>query len=260
MADVSLQSRKDILAQLGFNRLASRSSWSHDRGDVVVFDAWEHGWERDDDGNLVRYPLRTNGDAYNLEDSRTNPRRGHTRWQNHVNIVLNGERQPLAILPVARNPGSTPNKGARGWLPLVVQGHVEANEEGEIWLHADHVFDLNVQTLDAWNAKFAQAVADATALSSSERAIRLAEAQRFPKRTEVIAYIFERNPNVVAEVLSMAKGRCQRCHQPAPFNRRSDGSPYLEVHHRVPLAMGGEDTVDNAIALCPNCHRHAHYG
>jgi len=34
----------------------------------------------------------------------------------------------------------------------------------------------------------------------------------------------------------------------------------LEVHHKVPLAEGGDDTVENAIALCPNCHRHAHYG
>nr|WP_275041241.1 HNH endonuclease signature motif containing protein [Halomonas meridiana] len=46
----------------------------------------------------------------------------------------------------------------------------------------------------------------------------------------------------------------------APFNRKSDGSPYLEVHHRKPLAEGGDDTVANAIALCPNCHRAAHYG
>ncbi|WP_256325004.1 HNH endonuclease signature motif containing protein [Nitrosomonas sp. Nm132] len=42
--------------------------------------------------------------------------------------------------------------------------------------------------------------------------------------------------------------------------RKHDGSPYLEVHHKIPLAFGGEDTVVNAIALCPNCHREAHYG
>jgi 5-methylcytosine-specific restriction protein A len=32
------------------------------------------------------------------------------------------------------------------------------------------------------------------------------------------------------------------------------------VHHRVRLADGGDDTTDNAVALCPNCHRKAHYG
>jgi 5-methylcytosine-specific restriction protein A len=34
----------------------------------------------------------------------------------------------------------------------------------------------------------------------------------------------------------------------------------LEVHHKKQLSEGGEDTVENAIALCPNCHREAHYG
>jgi len=28
----------------------------------------------------------------------------------------------------------------------------------------------------------------------------------------------------------------------------------------VPLSEGGEDTLENAIALCPNCHRKMHYG
>ncbi|OOL15317.1 hypothetical protein BXQ27_32765, partial [Klebsiella aerogenes] len=26
------------------------------------------------------------------------------------------------------------------------------------------------------------------------------------------------------------------------------------------LSNGGEDSVENAIALCPNCHRQAHFG
>ncbi|HXU34436.1 MAG TPA: HNH endonuclease [Thermoanaerobaculia bacterium] len=34
----------------------------------------------------------------------------------------------------------------------------------------------------------------------------------------------------------------------------------MEVHHRIRLAYGGEDTVENAVALCPNCHREAHHG
>lgn len=32
------------------------------------------------------------------------------------------------------------------------------------------------------------------------------------------------------------------------------------MHHRRRLADGGEDTVANAIALCPSCHRERHYG
>jgi hypothetical protein len=88
---------------------------------------------------------------------------------------------------------------------------------------------------------------------------RLASAPRFPTRVEVRTQAFIRNPDVIADVLCRAAGVCEDCQMPAPFIRRSDGTPYLEVHHRVPLASGGEDTVDNAITLCPNCHRRIHY-
>jgi 5-methylcytosine-specific restriction protein A len=32
------------------------------------------------------------------------------------------------------------------------------------------------------------------------------------------------------------------------------------VHHLIRLADGGDDTVDNAVAACPNCHRQRHFG
>jgi len=48
--------------------------------------------------------------------------------------------------------------------------------------------------------------------------------------------------------------------KPAPFLRKKDQSPYLEVHHMIQLADGGEDTTENAVALCPNCHRQLHFG
>ncbi len=40
---------------------------------------------------------------------------------------------------------------------------------------------------------------------------------------------------------------------------REDGSP-LEVHHVIRLADGGSDTINNSVALCPNCHRELHFG
>jgi 5-methylcytosine-specific restriction protein A len=56
------------------------------------------------------------------------------------------------------------------------------------------------------------------------------------------------------------QGVCEECKNAAPFFKKADGFPYLEVHHRVPLAKGGDDTVENGIALCPNCHRKFHFG
>jgi len=89
---------------------------------------------------------------------------------------------------------------------------------------------------------------------------RLASAPRTPLKIFVTSSAFERNPDVVAEVLSRADGICEACGESAPFLRRTDGSPYLEVHHSIQLTNGGEDTVENAVGLCPNCHRRAHYG
>lgn len=69
---------------------------------------------------------------------------------------------------------------------------------------------------------------------------------------------FNRDPNVIAWVIEQAGGVCEVCETPAPFTR-ADGSAYLEVHHLRPLAEGGPDTTDNAVAACPNCHRALHY-
>lgn len=73
------------------------------------------------------------------------------------------------------------------------------------------------------------------------------------------AHRFVRSPDVVAWVLLQADGCCEVCGSPAPFNR-DDGTGFLEVHHVTTLADGGPDTVDNAVACCPNCHRELHHG
>lgn len=93
-----------------------------------------------------------------------------------------------------------------------------------------------------------------------ERLKRLKTASAVPTKTSATIDVFDRNPDVVAEVLFRAKGLCEHCKDSAPFIRKSDNTPYLEVHHKKSLAKGGEDSIDNAEALCPNCHREKHYG
>lgn len=107
--------------------------------------------------------------------------------------------------------------------------------------------------------ELAQEVAKSEQSSPSDRQKRLQTAPRKPERIIVTTTAFRRNADVIAEVLFRARGTCEKCQQPAPFIRRSDGSPYLEVHHKIQLATDGEDTVENAIALCPNCHRASHF-
>ena len=77
-----------------------------------------------------------------------------------------------------------------------------------------------------------------------------------------LIYYFDRDPQVVAYALLLAKGVCQGCgaDKNSLFERASNGSVYLEVHHIDFLSDGGRDTLDNAVALCPTCHRLMHYG
>ncbi|TEB11768.1 HNH endonuclease [Pelotomaculum sp. FP] len=113
---------------------------------------------------------------------------------------------------------------------------------------------------DYYQNKFVNAVEQSQKLSKEARLRRLSNADKSPNQVRVTQVIFQRNPDVVAEVLERAGGICEACKKPAPFLRKSDNSPYLEVHHIVALADDGDDTIENAIALCPNCHRKYHYG
>ena len=114
--------------------------------------------------------------------------------------------------------------------------------------------------LGKYQKSFSQDVEKSLQDSIEARKKRLKVADKQPKKAATLSVIFVRNPDVVAEVLHRADGVCEHCKKPAPFLRKRDQSPYLEVHHIRQLADGGEDTIDNAIALCPNCHRKLHFG
>ena len=80
-----------------------------------------------------------------------------------------------------------------------------------------------------------------------------------PWRDQRHVAVVARDPEVHAWILQTANGRCELCGSSAPFTRPR-GDLYLEIHHVDRLADGGADIPDNAVALCPNCHREAHYG
>ncbi len=88
--------------------------------------------------------------------------------------------------------------------------------------------------------------------------VRRPEGHRTPARSTAASGRFFRDPTVTAWVLQEAKGLCDLCRLKAPFIT-AEGVPFLEVHHVKMLARGGSDTVENAAALCPNCHRRMHH-
>lgn len=89
-----------------------------------------------------------------------------------------------------------------------------------------------------------------------DKRLTLSENEK-PGYTYVKVKNYQRSDAVIEKVLRCAKGICELCKSPAPFIK-TDKSAYLEVHHIDQLAKGGADTVENAVALCPNCHRKMH--
>tara|TARA_A100001015_G_scaffold271655_1_gene325490 strand:- start:2055 stop:2882 length:828 start_codon:yes stop_codon:yes gene_type:complete len=80
---------------------------------------------------------------------------------------------------------------------------------------------------------------------------------KVPGNRDVKTKTYERSSIVSELAKRRAGGRCQLCLMEAPFKTK-DGSPFLETHHIVWLSNGGEDTPENTVALCPNCHRKMH--
>ena len=97
----------------------------------------------------------------------------------------------------------------------------------------------------------------ATKLSDQVLEERAQSNSGLPGNREISIIQYDRNPWVSEFAKRRAKGKCQLCGQPAPFECK-DGTPYLETHHIIWLSEGGADTVDNTVALCPNCHRKMH--
>lgn len=96
--------------------------------------------------------------------------------------------------------------------------------------------------------------------SAENRCKRLANVKDLkPSKSIVKITVYSRNADVIVEVLKRANGVCEYCEKEAPFKKKNE-DPYLEVHHIIPLSENGDDTVGNAMALCPNCHKEAHFG
>jgi hypothetical protein len=212
-------------------------------GDAIVFDAWENGWTRDAQGSLVQYPLRTNGAHYNPANAHQS--HSHKRWQKHVDLVLGRKRNSRAILPVAKDPRSK-GGGAKGWLPLVVDGHVETDGEGQVWLHADQITPaeqivpsrLSRQSLAA-NAELMEGALRRVVGSQYERnsAARLACIEHYGTSCFVCGFSFE-----------------------AAYGELGRG--FIHVHHLIPISSIGEEyqvnPTEDLRPVCPNCHAMLH--
>lgn len=112
--------------------------------------------------------------------------------------------------------------------------------------------DSTLKALDQIKERQARYLSDAEV----EKLARQQGQAKVGRRT-VSATQHQRSAWVAENARRRAKGHCELCGEPAPFKRK-EGSPYLETHHIEWLSDGGADTVENTVALCPNCHRKMH--
>lgn len=96
-------------------------------------------------------------------------------------------------------------------------------------------------------------------LSQDEILKRIKTKPQKPQKRRFYSEKFLRDPLVVVFVIKRSKGFCELCEDEAPF-LKDDDLYYLEAHHVKPLSKGGDDTPNNVVALCPNCHRLLHHG
>ncbi|MPN23951.1 hypothetical protein SDC9_171344 [bioreactor metagenome] len=108
------------------------------------------------------------------------------------------------------------------------------------------------------NAHIDEQTRIARSMNSSELRLRaIQNSSQVVSCRKVERQVFIRDPYISEYAKRRANGKCQLCNSSAPF-KTTQGDPYLECHHIDWVSKGGSDTIDNTVALCPNCHRRMH--
>ncbi|MCM3730106.1 HNH endonuclease [Fictibacillus nanhaiensis] len=153
----------------------------------------------------------------------------------------------------------------QGEVYLAGEPYQESQHDADEKLRLVWVFPLKLKEgqqeplidVDAINSRAITQEKKVRKLSDEEVAERANFAPDKPGSRNVVTKVYERNAYISELAKRRANGKCQLCEKPAPFNDKK-GNPYLENHHIIWLANGGEDTIENTVALCPNCHRKMH--
>jgi 5-methylcytosine-specific restriction enzyme A len=254
--------RSDLLDSVGSKQPQSGIIWGPARDDCVIV---------------------TSGGRYGLRMGYADSRLPDGTWLYHGQgeegdqdpdrfgnlLLIDGER--TVLLFSTREPTSSEVKNRQSWAKVYT---FEGNFRVAAW-------DLVVPTQGkrAGNKLIAFRLApelalvtqpdqgDAAALASQPedlnlealRNVLMASPFRPVQAVTSIAVYYLRSEQIQAYAIKRSGGRCECCGRVAPFLGK-DGLPFLEVHHIRRLSDGGPDYPTNVAAVCPNCHREAHYG
>ena len=91
------------------------------------------------------------------------------------------------------------------------------------------------------------------------------EMRREPKVLNQGVSVYPRDKQKSINAIVHSQYKCEINPQHETFNKKSDGLPYLEAHHLIPMSQQDEfeyslDVEENIVALCSNCHNEIHYG
>jgi len=197
------------------------------------------------DAYLWMLAEETKGKPYSKADVNRQLREGPLSGRSKASIEYRMQNISAALdeLCMPRINGYVPAKNVGAGVKDKIR---LALENAGVFQHSDYAVSSDIVELDAKVANIRRKISQGT-----PRGIDV------PQRVSATTQSFVRDPLVKAWVLENAKGVCESCAQPAPFFLE-DGTPFLEVHHVIPLAEDGPDKITNAVALCPNCHRRHH--
>ena len=141
--------------------------------------------------------------------------------------------------------------------------HIETRPDREGSMRSAFVFHLDVDSINNVNENrvFEEAITYVTKnnkMSLAElRKVALSKPETIlaPKARIQLARV--RSIALKRYILGRANGICEGCATVAPFKTKR--GPYLECHHIHRLSDGGPDDPANVVALCPNCHKRAHF-
>ncbi|MDF4355189.1 HNH endonuclease signature motif containing protein [Vibrio parahaemolyticus] len=190
-----------------------------------------------------------------------NTNRNGSHDQNEIQALKNCFESKIPLFVISK----ASNQKLRNVHIGLVQTFDEINAKAFIrFVAQDKLFPTANETIKESQAEykvtFENEVNESLDDSSENRQRRLASRSTKPKVVYRLVQDYRRDPDVVAEALYRAEGFCEKCKEKAPFIKRSNGEPYLEIHHIIPLSQGGLDSLENVISLCPNCHREIHFG
>ncbi len=88
---------------------------------------------------------------------------------------------------------------------------------------------------------------------------RAKSAKRKPIKQQTTTTTYSRDSSIIAFVHRRSGYKCEMPTCEYVGFKKTNGGQYIETHHITPLFRGGDDSIDNAAALCPTCHRMMHH-